>query len=83
MAKFIARAVADEVLPPSVLVDPIWIEKNKDVLKMAGDLLNMKHGLARMEKIWGTGSLMTVEEFKNEMKQALEEYLLSLDLDEV
>ncbi|KAK8803870.1 hypothetical protein WA158_001564 [Blastocystis sp. Blastoise] len=82
LSKFIARAVADEVIPPSFLVDPICLEKNASVLKMTGDLLNMKHGLARMEKIWGNGSLMTVEEFKEVVKQSLQEYLLSFDLNE-
>jgi programmed cell death protein 4 len=82
LASFIARAVVDEVLPPSFLTDSVICNLGGDVIEQAKILLSRDHGSAKLERIWGPGDGRPVEEMKVEVVQILQEYLLSNDLQE-
>jgi len=77
---FLARAMVDEVLPPSFLSSKS-VQENS-VLDVAMKLLSREHCAARLEKVWGPGDGRPVEELKLVMDQLLKEYLLSRELDE-
>lgn len=83
VAQFLARAVADEVLPPSFLGDAEVERLGGDIIKQARTLLSMKHGTARLEKVWGPGSAQApVEELKVSIDMIIQELFLSNDLAE-
>jgi programmed cell death protein 4 len=76
LAKFLARATSDEVVPPSAL----------DTFKPAGDhahscmsltrgLLSEKHSAQRLAHIWGPGDHTSVKRMKESVKLMLREYL--------
>ncbi|KAK1259406.1 hypothetical protein QJS04_geneDACA021396 [Acorus gramineus] len=79
LAKFIARAVVDEVLAPLNLSD---IERNSDgeeVLRMARSLLGARFAGERMSRCWGGGGSgravgWAIEDVKERIEKALEEY---------
>lgn len=69
LGNFIARAVADDCIPPayvnrhleSVISDQAGDHK-KQALEHASALLNMKHGLVRLDSVWGiTGGMRPVK----------------------
>eukprot|EP00934_Nitzschia_sp_Nitz4_P000212 Nitzschia sp. Nitz4//scaffold13_size275219//121868//123456//NITZ4_000871-RA/size275219-augustus-gene-0.263-mRNA-1//-1//CDS//3329536005//212//frame0 len=82
IASFVARAVADEVLPPAYLSEQNNERPGEPVIEKAIALLTREHSTARLEKVWGPGDGRPVEEIKIEMEQLLKEYLLSRELDE-
>lgn len=83
IAQFLARAVVDEVLPPSFLSDPLVERIGKEVIEKAKVLLSMKHGTARLEHVWGPGaSPASVEELKKAVAMLVQEFLLSGDKEE-
>eukprot|EP01138_Halocafeteria_seosinensis_P016009 gb/GECG01016337.1/.p1 GENE.gb/GECG01016337.1/~~gb/GECG01016337.1/.p1 ORF type:complete len:403 (+),score=72.79 gb/GECG01016337.1/:1-1209(+) len=82
LPKFLARAVADEILPPAFLSDPVVEKMGGSVVQQAKVLLSIKHGAARLEKVWGTSALASVEELKSAVAMLIEEYLDSEDKDE-
>uniref|UniRef100_A0A7S2R8I9 MI domain-containing protein n=1 Tax=Mucochytrium quahogii TaxID=96639 RepID=A0A7S2R8I9_9STRA len=82
IAQFLARAVADEILPPSFLSDPLNEQMGGSMVDQAKVLLSIKHGLVRLEHVWGATSRSSIKELKNEIKMLLEEFLNSSDLDE-
>jgi len=57
LGRFLARAVADEALPPKYIMeraaDPDLSPAAAAAVKEAQVLLNVKHGLARLSEIWG------------------------------
>ena len=55
VAAFLARAVVDEVLPPSFLIDPTVVNLGGDVVEMTKRMLSRDHQHSRVEKIWGPG----------------------------
>ena len=59
LGRFLARAVADEALPPkylsTLLADPALSRTASAAVEQAHVLLTMKHGLARLSEIWGSG----------------------------
>ncbi|KAK1305683.1 hypothetical protein QJS10_CPA10g00603 [Acorus calamus] len=79
LAKFLARAVVDEVLAPLNLSD---IERNSDgeeVLRMARSLLGARFVGERMSRCWGGGGSgravgWAIEDVKERIEKALEEY---------
>lgn len=83
LAAFVARAVVDEVLPPSFLTDAVVCNLGGDIIDHAKLLLSRDHGYAKLERIWGPGDGRPVEDMKIALDQALMEYLLSSDLDEI
>eukprot|EP00126_Sphaerothecum_destruens_P013401 Sdes_comp22931_c0_seq1m21297 len=85
-AKFIARAVADDSLPPC------FVKKNLDhiypcareAIRLADQMLNVKHGYSRLDQVWGHGGgRRAVAMLTKNMKMILEEYLSSEDIPEV
>ncbi|GBG31866.1 Programmed cell death protein 4 [Hondaea fermentalgiana] len=82
LSQFVARAVADEILPPSFLNDPLIQHIGAEVVENAKILLSIKHGLVRLEHVWGPTSRASVSELKHEIKMLLEEFTSSSDIDE-
>jgi programmed cell death protein 4 len=83
VATYLARAVVDEVLPPSFLTDQTVRALGGDVVKQARLLLEREHASSRMHKCWGpAGSKQSIAEIKAEMDMLLKEFLLSRDLEE-
>lgn len=77
LAQFLARAVVDEILPPSFLMDTTVEVYGGEIVEKAKMLLSRKHGVARLERVWGPGDGRPVKELKKEIKMILEEYLHS------
>jgi programmed cell death protein 4 len=82
LSSFIARAVIDEILPPSFLSDSVVRNLGGDIIESAKIMLSQDHAGAKLEKIWGPGDGRPVEEMKVAVDQLLLEYVLSADLDE-
>jgi len=82
IATFVARAVVDEVLPPSFLTDSVVCNLGGDIIEQAKLMLSRDHGGAKLERIWGPGDGRPVEELKVSIDQLLQEYLVSSDLTE-
>jgi predicted SnoaL-like aldol condensation-catalyzing enzyme len=85
LAKFLARAIIDEVLPPKFLRTCEKIAKTesaKVVIKSAGALASNAHGSERLERIWGPGDMSSVKRLKQEAKTIIEEFLQNDDLKE-
>ncbi|CAM9896305.1 unnamed protein product [Discosporangium mesarthrocarpum] len=82
VSSFLARAVADEILPPSVLRNAAFLSLGGEIVKGARRLLSRDHVLSRLEKVWGPGDGRPVEELKVAIDQLLVEYLQSKQLDE-
>lgn len=79
---FLARAVVDEVLPPSFLADPVVCNLGGDIVVQAKVMLSRDHGGAQLERVWGPGDGRPVEELKVAVDMLLQEYLLSGDITE-
>lgn len=83
---FLARAIADDCLPPKII--DFFKEKNysdlaNQALIKAHNLLSIKHGLTRLDNVWGVGgSLRPVQYLVRQMNMLLDEYLCSGDLPE-
>lgn len=84
LSTFLARAIVDEVLPPSFLTDPIVMKLGGEIVERAKLMLVITTGPsgADMERIWGPGDGRPVEEMKQAVDQLLLEYLSSADLAE-
>lgn len=87
LGNFLARAVADDTLPPKIIQvykDKIVdCEHAKVALNRAETLLTMKHGLVRLDNVWGVGGgLRPVKYLTRQMNLLLQEYLSSGDLQE-
>jgi programmed cell death protein 4 len=82
IATFVARAVVDEVLPPSFLTDSVVCNLGGEIIEQAKLMLSRDHGGAKLERIWGPGDGRPVEELKVAIDQLLQEYLVSSDLAE-
>lgn len=86
MGMFLARAVADDCLPPKYIqtykgfVDN---EAKQEALEKAELLLSQKHGIVRLDNIWGTGGgIRPVKYLIKQMVLLLKEYLSSSDVKE-
>jgi len=77
---FVARCVADEVLSPSFLSDPVIVSLGGECIDYAKRLLSRDHVGARLERVWGPGDGRPVEELKVAIDQLLTEYLLSREI---
>jgi len=90
IARFLARAVSDEILPPAFLRNGASEARGADalsVVEQAKTLLSTRHSAARLSRVWGPASLVRTpedgnDELKNEVKLLLTEYLASGDIDE-
>lgn len=72
-AKFAARAVCDEILPPGFLTHPIVASVGGDIVEDARSLLSMRHSAERLEHCWGVTSNASIPELKAAVLTALKE----------
>lgn len=85
VGNFIARCVADDCLPPAFVTNHTEVTDPKmiDALKRAKLLLSMKHGIARLDNVWGVGGGQRPVMFIiSKMNLLLKEYLSSGDCEE-
>jgi hypothetical protein len=85
LAKFLARAVIDEVLPPKFLRTCDKVAKTKtakETIVLAQGHITQSHGSERLSRIWGPGDLSSVKRLKVEARAIFVEYLDSDDLKE-
>ncbi|KAL8603229.1 hypothetical protein ACOMHN_046235 [Nucella lapillus] len=87
VGKFIARAIADDCLPPKYIlkykVDHIDCPHTKKAVEQADVLLNQTHGIVRLDNIWGTGGgTRPVKVLVKKVVMLLKEYLSSGDMAE-
>ncbi|XP_030378480.1 programmed cell death protein 4 [Scaptodrosophila lebanonensis] len=87
LGNFIARAVADDCIPPKFVTKP---EEHRELneyaeiaLRRADTLLHIKQGWAHLDNVWGMGGpLRPVKTITKQMTLLLKEYLSSRDLAE-
>lgn len=79
---YLARAVMDEIIPPSFLSDSVVMNLGDDIVENAKLMLSRDHAGAKLEKIWGPGDGRPVEELKVAIDQLVQEFLLSKDIEE-
>jgi programmed cell death protein 4 len=82
LGNFMARAVADDCVPPAYIVNVADVQEPQalSALKRAQLLLNIKHGMARLDNVWGVGGGQRPVMFLiSKMNLLLKEYLSSGD----
>ncbi|XP_053406931.1 programmed cell death protein 4-like [Mercenaria mercenaria] len=86
LGMFLARAVADDCLPPKYIQTykgSVDNEAKQEALEKAELLLSQKHGIVRLDNIWGTGGgIRPVKYLIKQMVLLLKEYLSSSDIKE-
>lgn len=86
LGNFIARAVADDCLPPKFVTTHKEAPANNqasEALSRADTLLSMKHGLVRLDNVWGLGGgLRPVKYLTRQMTLLLQEFVSSGDVQE-
>uniref|UniRef100_A0A2P2I200 Programmed cell death protein 4 n=1 Tax=Hirondellea gigas TaxID=1518452 RepID=A0A2P2I200_9CRUS len=83
LGNFVARSVADDCIPPKFLSGYIGqLDSNNSALclRRAQSLLSMRHGLVRLDAVWGLGgATRPVKHLIKKMNLLLHEYLSSAD----
>lgn len=86
LGNFLARAIADDCLPPKIIEiyrGKVENDHALEALRRAETLLSMKHGLVRLDNVWGIGGgLRPVKYLIRQMNLLLQEYLSSEDTKE-
>ncbi|XP_004524871.1 programmed cell death protein 4 [Ceratitis capitata] len=87
LGNFLARAVADDCLPPKFVTKPTDLDAQNQLaiaaIRRADTLLHMKQGWAHLDNVWGMGGpLRPVKTITKEMTLLLKEYLSSRDIQE-
>ncbi|XP_031416308.1 programmed cell death protein 4a isoform X1 [Clupea harengus] len=86
LGQFVARAIADHVLPMSFLnryKGKVDCDHARAALDRAAVLLSMKRGIMRLDNVWGVGGgQRPVKHLIKEMNLLLKEYLISGDVPE-
>lgn len=87
LGNFIARAVADDCIPPKYVTSPDNADQLNQyaltAIKRADALLSLKQGWAHLDNIWGSaGPLRPVKNITKQMTLLLKEYLSSRDFEE-
>ncbi|KAJ8920423.1 hypothetical protein NQ315_005289 [Exocentrus adspersus] len=84
LGNFVARAIADDCIPPKFIQRTREKSDNKDfqeALIRADTLLSMKHGLVRLHNVWGVGgALRPVKALTRQMSLLLQEFISSSDI---
>eukprot|EP00051_Salpingoeca_urceolata_P010464 m.127905 g.127905 ORF g.127905 m.127905 type:complete len:440 (-) comp16719_c4_seq1:14-1333(-) len=91
LGKFVARAVADDCLPPAyVNTHPaangkgFFSKDARNALRKAHGLLHMHHAMAHLDQVWGVSGARTPVKFViKQIMAMLKEYLFSEDAEEV
>lgn len=86
LGMFMARAVADDCLAPKYIQSykgSVDHPAKQEALEKAEILLSQKHGIVRLDNIWGTGGgIRPVKYLIKQMVLLLKEYLSSSDIKE-
>jgi hypothetical protein len=83
LAKFLARAVIDEVVAPSFFKHAVANNSlAEQCLAAANTLTNQPFRSERLAHVWGAGDLSSVKRLKEEVTLLLEEFLTNGDLHE-
>lgn len=86
LGNFIARSIADDCIPPKFLQSykgKVDCEHAVVTLARSDSLLSMRHGLVRLDNVWGVGGgTRPVKYLVKQMVMLLEEYLSSSDINE-
>ena len=87
LGNFLARAIADDCIPPKFLHSykghPDNTAESKSALQKADTLLSMKHGMVRLDNVWGVGGgVRPVKYLVKKIVLLLKEYLCSGDIKE-
>ncbi|KAG8231239.1 hypothetical protein J437_LFUL005913 [Ladona fulva] len=86
LGNFIARAIADDCLPPKFVNsyrEKVECEHARKALTRADHLLFLDHGMIRLDNVWGVGGgLRPVKSLIRQMSLLLQEYLSSGDIEE-
>ncbi|XP_015786262.1 programmed cell death protein 4 [Tetranychus urticae] len=85
LGNFIARAVADDCIPPKFVQSHVQMsdENARQAMEHASALLNMKHGLVKLDSVWGvSGGMRPVKYLIRKIQLLLREYISSQDIDE-
>ncbi|XP_076053110.1 programmed cell death 4 [Oratosquilla oratoria] len=86
LGNFIARAIADDCIPPKFLQSykgKVETDCAAMALSRADNLLSMRHGLVRLDNVWGVGGgTRPVKYLIKKMVMLLQEFLSSSDIDE-
>lgn len=87
LGNFMARAVADDCIPPRYVNEAEDIDKMNEhaqvALRHAHTHLSMQAGWAHLDNVWGvTGGLRPVKAITRQMHLLLREFALSRDVDE-
>ncbi|CAG0916398.1 unnamed protein product [Notodromas monacha] len=86
LGKFLARCIADDCLPPAFLngyKGKVECEHARTTLNLANTLLVMKHGMSRLDTIWGQcGPTRPTKSLTRQIIMFLKEYLDSGDIQE-
>ncbi|XP_071514533.1 programmed cell death protein 4 [Panulirus ornatus] len=86
LGNFIARSIADDCIPPKFLQSykgKVDCEHAVVTLARSDSLLSMRHGLVRLDNVWGVGGgTRPVKYLVKKMALLLEEYLSSSDIAE-
>jgi len=87
LGNFIARAIADDCIPPKFLITSKDKSGNKELplgaITRADTLLSIKHGLVRLHNVWGVGgALRPVKYLTRQMTLLLQEFISSGDMEE-
>lgn len=87
LGNFLARSIADDCIPPKFLLSYKGNVDNtaesKAALRKADTLLSMKHGMVRLDNVWGVGGgVRPVKYLVKKIVLLLKEYLCSGDIKE-
>ncbi|KAK4319201.1 hypothetical protein Pmani_009828 [Petrolisthes manimaculis] len=86
LGNFIARSIADDCIPPKFLQSykgKVDCEHAVVTLARSDSLLSMRHGLVRLDNVWGVGGgTRPVKYLVKKMALLLEEFLSSADIAE-
>merc|ERR1719411_523202 len=84
LGNFMARCIADDCIPPKFLQSykgNVTEPEAVKALSRAEMLLNMKHGLVRLDNVWGVGGgIRPVKYLVKKIVLLLKEYLCSCDV---
>jgi len=84
LSAFVARAVADEALAPSFLLQAHVQEGDGgyEVVQQAQRLLNKRGAMQRLSRVWGPSSGDSIQMLKKNVKDLVEEYYAANELKE-
>lgn len=81
---FIARAIVDEVLPPSFVTDCAVQDSDlgSNVLRHVSKVLGQKNSYQQLARVWVSGKDKSVPELKEVIKSHIREYFVNGEIDD-